>query len=173
MDLMEQGYAVFPLKGNHEDLMLKSHHKKHDKTSLMLPVLSRTKGIRDKSRKLFSKYLQFFEKLPYYYELDHFYLVHAGFDYATNKPFEDFQGMMWISDATVNNSFLKNKTLIHGHSKRTLQTIQNSIENKNQLIGLDNATLLKDEEYGNMVCLNLDTYQLFIQPNIDRSIKIR
>ena len=167
IELIENGYSIYPLRGNHEDMVLKSHYRKQGIATLVLPVLSKTRGIRDKERNLYPKYLEFFEKLPYYYELDDFFLVHAGFDFSKAEPFLDFTSMLWMTEVSIDDNYLKGKTVIHGHTKKKIEYIKESVARKDRIIGLDNATMIKNNHYGNLVCLDMDNYKLFIQPAID------
>ena len=169
LSLIDDGYSIFPLRGNHEDMLLKSHNQDYNKDMLWLPTLRKSKGIRDKYNKILPKYLRLIEKLPFYYELDNFFLVHAGFDFSNPKPFENYKSMIWISEFSVDNAITNKKKVIHGHSQRQLSFIRKTIDNKENKIGLDNNTMRVNNEYfGNLVCLNLDTYELIIQPNIDK-----
>lgn len=169
INLIDSGYSIFPLRGNHEDMILKSHKQDYDTDTLRLPTLRKSKGIRDKQRKILPKYLRLIEKLPFYYELDKFFLVHAGFDFSKTKPFENYKSMIWISQFSVDNAIINGKTVIHGHSQRRLSKIRETIDNKDYKIGLDNNTMnINSEYFGNLVCLNLDNYELIVQPNIDK-----
>lgn len=164
IEMIENEQNIYPLRGNHEDMYLTSHFRKRDEDSQWVPTLNRTKGIRDKEKKLFPKYLAFIEKLPYYYELDNFYLVHAGIDFTKDKPLEDYSSMMWIREFEIDESKTNGKTIIHGHSKRTLSVIKNSITKREIVIGLDNTSpIITDEELGSLVCLNLDTFELTVE----------
>lgn len=170
IDLIDKKYQVFPLRGNHEDMMLASHKKQYDDETLSLPILRRSKGIRDEQRNIYPPYLRLIEKLPYYYELENFYLVHAGFDFTKPNPMKAYLSMLWVSDFKIDNEIIKNKTIIHGHTKNKLSKIVEAVKNKKQIINLDNFTAMPHKEgYGNMVCLNLDSYELTIQPNIEKN----
>ena len=163
IELIDNGYHIFPLRGNHEEMLLQSHKQNYDNAFLQLPVLKKSKGIRDDKRKIYPKYLRLLEKLPFYYELDDFYLVHAGFDFFAPNPFENYKQMIWIKDFKVNKKQTKGKTIIHGHHTLGLPTIINNIKQKSIKTGIDNGVYSKKNNYGNLICLNLDTYKLTVQ----------
>src|SRR3712207_6871744 len=54
--------------------------------------------------------------LPYYYELDRFYLVHAGFNFGEPDPFADHRSMVTIRHQGANPT---GKTIIHRSEEHT------------------------------------------------------
>jgi len=165
--MIKAGYAIFPLRGNHEDMCWQAHQKDYDEESLKLPGYKWGKTIIDSNRKIFPSYVDFISKLPYYYELDNFYLVHAGFDFSHSTPFLDYKTMLWVCNTEDDVMYLNGKTIIHGHSKRTIEFIRNSVKNKSQIIGLDNSVYITNNpDYGSLVCLDLDSCELFVQQRI-------
>ena len=165
--LMEKGYAIYPLRGNHEDMCWQAHLKDYDEETLKLPGYRWGKDIIDEKRKIQPKYVNLLSKLPYYYELDDFYLVHAGFDFSSPNPFTEYKNMLWNCNEDVDSQYLNGKTLIHGHSKRSIANIQKNVEKKAQIIGLDNCVYCSDlKDYSKLVCLNLDSFELFVQKRV-------
>ncbi len=166
--LLESGYAIFPLRGNHEDMCLEAHHKNYDQKTLKLPGYKWGKGIIDKERKILPKYVELLGKLPYYYELDNFYLVHGGFDFKSPSPFTGYRHILWHHIENEDIKYLNNKTLVHGHVKRSIAKIKDSIEKREQIIGLDNSVYSKNsKDYGHLTCLNLDSFELVVQKRIE------
>jgi len=81
---------------------------------------------------------------------------------------------LYIDDDNYDTSILKGKKLIHGHKVNELQYIQNKVNEKSQVIPLDNgcAYIKKYKIYdtsktGNLCCLDLESFQLYLQLNID------
>jgi serine/threonine protein phosphatase 1 len=168
ISLIKDDFQIYPLRGNHEDMLLRSHYSNFDNETIRIPILRKSKGIRDSQHKIFPEYLNFFEKLPFYYELDKFLLVHAGFNFSSPNPFTDYKSMMWTNEFEYNSKLTSDKTIIHGHSGQKLSKIIDSVKKRNNIIGIDNLTFAKGtNDFGNMVCLNIDSFELFIQPNID------
>src|SRR5690606_25789575 len=115
---------------------------------------------------------KFFRRTAYYFELDKFYLVHAGFDFTSRTPLEAYEEMLWIRQFEPNEKVLKGKTLIHGHTPYLLDVITDAVASKSQVITLDNGCVFHGENkyLGNLLCLNLDTFELVIQENKDNVV---
>ena len=171
ISLIDEGYAIYPLRGNHEDMLLGSHNAIQEGDTRKVPTLGKTKGIRDDNRKILPKYLKLLEKLPYFYKLDNYLLVHGGFDFSKPKPFKNYESMIWIRRFETDLKLTKGRTIIHGHTRRKLSVIKKSIKTKSKIIGLDNMIHKgirgkEDPEFGHMLCLDLDSLELFIQKNV-------
>jgi len=170
MLLIENDYNIFPLMGNHEDDLLTLH--KYNKPSLFHEY-SKTNGSNNlisNDFKIDQKYIDFFASLPLYYELKSFLIVHAGFNFKSNNPFSNKDSMLWIRDFEYDKNKTNGKTIIHGHEPTELNEIENSIKNKSKIICLDNGCVFatkKFDEFGSLLCLDLNNYQLYIQSNID------
>jgi serine/threonine protein phosphatase 1 len=165
--LMEKGYSIFPLRGNHEDMCWQAHLKDYDEATLKLPGYKWGKDIIDQKRKILPKYVKLFSKLPYFYELDDFYLVHAGFDFTSTNPFTEYKSMLWVCNEDEDANYLQNKILIHEHSKRSMENIYEKVKKRGPIIGLDNSVYTsKSKGYGSLVCLNLDSFELFVQEGV-------
>ncbi len=165
--LMENDYQIFPLRGNHEQMLLDKHFKNTD-WDAALPSIFRARGILDEHKKIFPQYLPFFSHLPYYYELDNCYIVHGGFDFTTEKPLEEYDKMLWIREFEIDNQIVKNKKIIHGHTPELIMLIKQDIEKRSQKICIDNGCVYKNKWFlGNLLCLDLDSFELFEQENIE------
>jgi serine/threonine protein phosphatase 1 len=70
MNLQSLDYQVFTLRGNHEQMLLDSHYQSHSELELALPSLHKHNPLKDANRKILPQYVDFFENLPYYFELD-------------------------------------------------------------------------------------------------------
>ena len=166
-DLQKDDYAIFPLRGNHEEMLLYTalynpeELENYAKMNNALDLLQKDR--------LQAEYLNFMSALPYYYELDDFFLVHAGFNFDFPHPFEDYYSMLWIRGFVPHNQWLNNRPVIHGHDPTTMDEIEDSINNRKLKIPLDNGCVHYGIRpgMGNLLCLNLDTFALFIQENID------
>ncbi len=155
----KKGYQIFPLRGNHEQMMLEDDKYENEVTEF------------DK------KHYDFVSSLPYFYELDNFLLVHAGFNLNDETPFLDTESMLWIRDFSINdatkNSLFKNKTIIFGHNPTFLNDILVDIERNAPSICLDNGCVYKHKWFlGNLLCLDLDSYEVLIQENVESILDI-
>lgn len=176
INLQTKGYLVFPIKGNHEQQVLKAE-KEYDKRSFYY-FMSRINKSDDlltaKNKKLKKKYRVFLENLPLYYELDDFFIVHAGFDFSKKKPFKDESSILNIRKFKYDEIKAKGKTIIYGHVPTNLEKIEKSIKKRKKKIPLDNGCVYNKahkfydfHKLRKLCCFNLDTYELICQENIE------
>jgi len=170
-NLHELGFQIHPLRGNHEEMLLDSAKLDARNTLHQYLDFNNTKDLLDTDREINPKYLQFMENLPYYYELEDFYLAHAGFNFNHREPLKAYDDMIWIRDFTPNKHLLKDRKLVHGHTPTSLNIIKEAIRNDDPVIPLDNGCVfyqnvvaIEGYEIGNLLCLDLDTFELYIQP---------
>jgi serine/threonine protein phosphatase 1 len=184
MNLQYEDYNIRTLLGNHEDYLIKSYEEEINLKSLF--------GIKYKNRKkkewLFhggketmasfqcedlkdfpQEYLEWMKNLEYYIELENYFLVHAGFNFNTDDPFQDKESMLWVRDYEIDSSKIKNKRIIHGHVPVSLEFIDISIKNKSyKFIDLDNGCYMHSREgYGNLLALELNSLEYKVQYNLD------
>lgn len=169
LELMEQGYQLFPLRGNHEDVLISAHlEAKNRRGNTQELSCSGENRVLADGHRILPKYEPFFLSLPYYYELDNHFLVHAGFNLKASNPFDDLETMLWIPDFEYDGTGLGEKTIIIGHVSAMLQFIEDDVKKHAPLITLDNGCVYKHKWFrGNLLCLNLNDWHLYIQPNID------
>ena len=165
--LIAAGYNIFPLRGNHEEMAWEKHNKIQNKLETDIYETNWGKDIMDKEKNILPEYKQFIKNLPYYYITENHLIVHAGLNFKAKKPLEDYYSMLWCkTTSSIPRDF--NKTIIHGHAVQKLKDIQNSINKNTQTIGLDNGCVYpKRKDCGNLLCFNLDTYELIVQANIE------
>lgn len=169
MDLQDNDFQINCLRGNHDDLMLKSYQDTNNY------YLWRKNGA-SKTLESFGvqlpweiplKYIEFFDKLDYYYELEDKILVHAGLNFHIDNPLSDKESMLWIRTDYVAPSKINNKKIVVGHTPSSLDKIKHSL-NSNKIM-LDNGCVMKSfsPDLGNLVAMDLDSYKLYIQENIE------
>ncbi len=129
----------------------------------------------DKNHLIPTKYKNFLENLPYCYQMEDLIFVHAGINFKADKPFNDYDAMLWGRE----NDYIPpniTATIIHGHTIASLQSINEDILNKKQIIGIDNGCYrgLKPEDfgvklgyYGNLCALDMDNWVLYTQKCLD------
>ena len=168
LNLLDQGYCVYPLRGNHEQIVIESQAKSATDRITFLEV-RKSMDLLDDQGVLISQYLDFMEHLPYYYITDDYYFVHGGFNFSKTSPLEDYGSMLWLREFEPDLTFLEGKKMITGHMPTPLEDIKEAIATGQHLIRLDNGCVHKYlyEDQGNLLCLNLDTLELLVQPNID------
>lgn len=168
LQLEEGGYNIFPLMGNHEETVLRIIEERPDELKFLLrsrnslDLLNKNDHIRKRS-------FRFMRRLPYFYQLDKFYLVHAGFNLQIEKPFTDLHAMAWVRNFRIDYT-LNGKRIYFGHTPTKLSKIKAAAENDAVAICLDNGCTHKylGKEYGRLVCYDLDSRKVFKQKNIDQ-----
>lgn len=155
IQLMNDGYKVHPLKGNHEQVA---------QTGQGL----NTYNMNNPNGSPMYRYVDFFEKLFYYIELEDTFLVHAGFNFNKENPFEDIETMLWAKRNFQRTNPKPDKRVIYGHNRTSLDRIQTAIKNRDLWIPLDNGCYQKNRpQFGNLCCLELNGFELTIQENVD------
>lgn len=171
MQLQNDKYNLTCLRGNHDQMLLDAYRKGDKATNLSAEEKQLTLesfGISDYDE-LPKKYYNFLDSLLYYLELPDYFLVHAGFDFSKKNIFKNKEAMLNIRDYKVDREALKNKRLLHGHTPTALYTIKKAISHNDYRINLDaGCVYYKNAPFGNLVALNLDTMELYIQRNIDK-----
>mgnify|MGYP000058218539 FL=1 len=181
IELKDNGYQVYPLKGNHEEMLINAYLDQSS-NNFMLWMMNgaettfRSYGIESHTllgesslNELPEEHLSFLRKMPYYYELDDYILVHAGINFAVENPFEDFTSMVWCRDCENDLSASDGRTIIHGHTPVPLEFIQSSLKKGiPKDINLDAGCVYKNMVgLGNLVALDMETMQLYSTENID------
>ena len=174
LDLKENGYSIFPLLGNHEQNLLEASKEYNERMFRLFLKINKCKGVVDEQMKIKPHYLAFFKSLPYYYELEDYHLVHAGFDFRKPNPFQNYAAMLEIRRFKVDAELLKGKKIIHGHDPTSLEKIKENLLANSAVIPLDNGCVytkphkfLDYKQLGNLCSLNLDSLELVVQRNID------
>ncbi len=134
--LQEKGYQVHCLRGNHEEMMLSAYYERTDPFSWMVNGGDATLESFDSSSfyDIPEKYIQFVENLPYYFVLDDYLLVHAGFEFKNAEKledlFEDESAMVWIRYwyDNIKPDLLDGRTIIHGHTPISRKEIEQNLE---------------------------------------------
>jgi serine/threonine protein phosphatase 1 len=172
LQLMEKGYQIFPLRGNHENDLLE--YARGESRFLLWQLNKHNYPGIARDGRLSDRYFLFLDRLPYYYELNDCFLVHAGFDFGSEKPFENRTAMLWLKYFDPAEDQLNGKKVIHGHDPVYMDVIIEHIEMGRAAIPLDNGVcytgkhkLYDTTQLGNLCALDLDTHELLIQQNID------
>lgn len=184
MQLQAHEYQVKLLMGNHEDYCIKAYDEDKKKKSILgfrpkakIQTIWETHGgkqtLQSFGVKLASeipeKYIEWMRDLKYFFELEHFILVHAGLNFKLDDPLTDKYSMLWTREYKVDPSKIRNKTIIHGHVPVDLEFMNLIIDNKQyHFIDLDNGVYMEARAgYGNLVAFELNSRTQAIQTNID------
>ncbi len=180
LDLINNGYNMSSLVGNHEWMLLNARFDAKNaetwisKNGGNTTLYSYGIYLYNELDKLPANHLNYFRSLEYFIELDDYYLVHAGFNFKDEEPFADYEAMIWIRDwqKNIQPKLLNNKKIIHGHSPvSTSQLIKNIDNKKLHAINIDcGCVYIERSGLGNLCVLNLDDLTFTTQINIDEVI---
>lgn len=172
LKLKEENYKIETLRGNHEEMLLEAIADHGEKLDVWLwnggEETLKSFGIKTVTG-FPEKYIEFYKKLKYYIELEDYLLVHAGFNFVSGKPFEDFFSMVWIRNMEINKQVLGGRRIVHGHTPTPYFKIQEALADEtNMEINLDAGCVYKNYPgLGHLAALNLDTLELHLVENKD------
>lgn len=162
--LKEKGFDIIPLKGNHETLLLDAFNEDDSISSWIINGGTQTLksfGIGS-LKKLEPNYLDFFRSLPFFFELEDYLFVHAGFNDEIENPFNDTYHMIWKSRDKYSHPRLKDKTIVHGHSVIPSTTCDERIKNNDRVINLDTGCVYTGHSgYGRLTALEIISRKIF------------
>lgn len=177
LELKKEGYQVTSLLGNHEWMLLNSinDYKKFDnwmKNGGSITLDSYKILDNDYIKKIPYDHLEFFRSLEYYVELEDYYLVHAGFNFKDEDPFNDYESMIWIREwhRNIDTSMLNGKKIVHGHVPRVVTNLFADVKNTAvQAYDIDTGCVYdSSNRLGVLSALNLDDLSIITHNNIDR-----
>ena len=187
-NLKEAGYHVSCIRGNHEQMMLDALEppeiEEDDEDGIDdVNYMSRwLKNGGDETllsfgttdlHKIDPRYLNFLKELPYYIEIEDLILVHAGLDFHAVNPFENLEDMIWIRDwyASINYKWLKDKTIVHGHTPISISHLkyQFDMRHKLQALNLDSGAVfsMRGRHDCGLCCLDWTNEKLYFQDTVD------
>ena len=160
IELQEQGFDIIPLMGNHETLLLEAFENEKNVSKWIQNGGNETLksfGIASINN-LDLKYQTFFKELKYYYSLDEFLFVHAGFNDNVVNPFTDFYSMIWKCKESYNSPLLADKTIVHGHNPITVTKCNDRAESKHNVINIDTGCVYSNKDgFGRLSAYDCNT----------------
>jgi len=163
--LLENGFHIVPLSGNHEAMLLDAYD---DPGNLPLWIYNggattlRSFHIRS-IREIENKYLRFFKGLKYWHETRKFIFVHAGFNDGLEDPFQDRFAMIWQCRNHYSNPLLKNKIVVHGHRAVPAEICEMALKESYPVIDVDTGCVYRNfEGYGRLTAVELYSKRCFI-----------
>jgi serine/threonine protein phosphatase 1 len=167
LELREQAYNIFTLRGNHEQMFLDCLV---DEAALNIWIRNggtatmRSFGIGSLEN-LPKKYRAFFKETMLYLETEKYIFVHAGLNFNRANIFEDKEAMLWVRDFFTEQPALGNKLLIHGHTPKSLKYILNQ---KGNCFNIDGGCVYNHlPSLGNLVALDLTNERFLWEENCD------
>jgi serine/threonine protein phosphatase 1 len=168
MRLRRDGFAINAIRGNHEEMLLRSHSSASDFDEWMmnggrLTLASfNATGIQE----IPYNYRNFLLTLPYYIVLENFILVHSCLNFDAPDPFADIEAMLWERSCTVQPELIGGRRVISGHTPVSRETLFRSINTER--IMLDNGCVYRGRPgYGCLAALDIDTMEVYFKENID------
>jgi serine/threonine protein phosphatase 1 len=171
LHLQFSGYNIYTLMGNHEHFILRS------KVDNALFRSWKRNGGGNKALQSFciahpndldEKYLHFFENLKTHIVLEDAVLVHAGINCEHENPYDDFVTLLYTRNTIYDAEKLNNRKVIHGHTPVAVAHIHEQLNMQSPVIDLDSGCVyFKREGLGNLTALELNSWLLFTQKNID------
>lgn len=173
INLIDEGFNITCLKGNHEQMMLDSIKGDYEMSLWLMnsgfatthQYESIVTAIETDYVFLPKRHLNFFTSLKPYVVVDNQYLlVHGGFNYELPNPFADEYAMLWNRPTEVPSSFMPGYKIIHGHTPRALAKIVEEFKNtQRRLYDLDAGCVYKGlyiPGTGYLTALQLENWRL-------------
>lgn len=165
--LQKEGYQVHCLRGNHEQNLLDAYSETRFECEIPKETLLsfEVKTVKDIPK----VYIRWMEKLPYYFDLEDYILVHAGLNFNLAKPLDDHADMIWIRHwyDNIDSDWLGGRIIVHGHTPTRQLEIKRSINTLDEIpaIDIDAGCVFESFGLGNLCVLNLDTKKLRFAAN--------
>lgn len=162
INLIQEGYNIYPVRGNHEQTLLNNYF--NFKRFKIYAAEFDEDEIDDEQ---IEKYINFVSNLPIYYKIENIIIVHAGINFKSEDPFSDFQAMMTIRASDIPEKDFEYR-IIHGHTILKLSDIESNILSENQVLNLDNGCYYRLEEgYGNLLCYDVGNSIVYKERNTE------
>ncbi|MGV3539543.1 MAG: metallophosphoesterase family protein [Rufibacter sp.] len=169
--LQRAGYQLTCLRGNHDQLLLDAVDQ--GEQAVWLSPEDKKKTLEnfgvEKFKDIPAQYVLFMRSLPLLVVLDEYILVHAGLDFSLpNLLATSNHALLNLKHVQPSKQKLNNKILVHGHLPVSKSSIERAVKNRKVAINLDaGCVYYKNEEFGKLCALNLDSRQIHLVENID------
>lgn len=173
LELERSAVPTICLRGNHEELLLRALADEERRDNWIFNGGSATiesyrqQGAFDLSK----EHRDFYQRLPFYYQSDAYLLVHAGVNFKAPLPLEDQHSLVWIRGwyDRIDRQWLNNRFIVHGHTPIPKLEVIRMRDQMDQLpvIDIDCGCVFDSPYYRHLCALELDTKELYFQPNID------
>lgn len=164
IELQNNDYDIVTLLGNHESMLVDAYYNESAISKWIQNGGSET--LRsfdiDSLKAVDPHYIDFFKNLKFYYELDKYLFVHAGFNDKLENPFSDNYSMLWYSREQYFNPLLRDRTVIHGHSPVSLNFTQKQITNNSKVINIDGGFVYSSPHLGKLLAFEVNTRSILI-----------
>lgn len=173
MNLKMNDYQLFFVRGNHEQEFLEQIAKDDKISNFYYAKKYKSHNLLDINGEPKKKVIDFLNQTEFYFELEDYFLVHAGFNMKNEDFLDDINSMLYIRKWEADSNKLNGKKTIYGHQPAVFKEILSSVKYKKNKIQLDNGCVYKNWnfnrnlQYGRLCCLELNTNCLYYSINID------
>ncbi len=171
INLIESGYAVYPLLGNHEQMLLDAATDIGAYNWLCEGGQETLRSYGTKCiKEIPVRHLNFLQSLSVMHLIDTHVFVHAGLDFNLNNPLIESSvfSKLWSRNyCKVSPQTIGGRKIVSGHTIHSLRQVRQSL--KTNWIRLDNGCFLGSSEKctGNLVALELNAGELFVQRSVE------
>lgn len=167
--LQNEGYQLFPIRGNHEQAFLNAYHQGFD---FFMDYLA-TNNTEDFLDDDIEAYLTYFSNFEYCYDLGGWLACHSEFLINERSIYRGMRGMFSRVDFQISDELILEKRQITGHFITRISQIEKSIQNKDNVIFLDSGCVYAgNEELGYLAAFDLDSEELFLQKNVEKILEV-
>lgn len=161
LELQRNGYEVYCLRGNHEQMVLDCMELRPFAVKGLLMRL-KARGLTNKFGRVKKRYERFMRSLYWYFELDDFILVHAGLNFKHENPLADYVAMLNIRRFKYRGKLVQGKRIVHGHSRTGFEDIRAAVKGRQPVVCIDNGCHQpkKAAGHGRLVCFDLTNNKL-------------
>lgn len=173
MNLKMNDYPIFFVRGNHEQEFLEQIAKDDKLSNFYYAKEYRCANLFDINGEPKQLVIDFLNQTEFYFELEDYFLVHAGFNMKIDNFLDDINSMLYIRNWQVDINKLNGKKVAFGHQPAVFKEILYSVKYTKNKIPLDNGCVYKSREfnrnmrYGRLCCLELNSNWLYYSINID------
>lgn len=168
--LQAEGYQVYCLKGNHEEMLVEGMYSPsvyHEGEKNLIASF----GVNH-YREIPSNYIDWMAKLDDYFEVDEYILVHAGLDFRTGvDPLNNRRAMLWARhwENEINQEWLDGRIIVHGHTPTKIETIKDRLHILDQIpaIVIDNGCVFGYEGLGRLCAFDLGSREILFRDCLD------
>ena len=172
--LIEAGYKVTCLCGNHEAMLLGGYQGNRDDANDWWNNGGK-KALRSFNvqhlQDIPPQYFNFIEAMPLVVEVGNYILVHGGLNFNAKNPLTPNQQMIWIRDwyNKINYKWLGNRYIIHGHTPQSVQETRHqfTLLEYDRVLNIDCGCVFNGDSLNTLVCFELNSKQLYFQKNVE------
>lgn len=168
-ELQKNGFEVHCLRGNHEQYFLDAYYE--TESTYTIPQETLTSFEVENVKDVPKVYLDWMNRLPYFFDLEDYLLVHAGLNFKSDAPLEDEAAMIWIRHwyDDIDEEWLGNQIVVHGHTPYEKWEIKKNLHHLEDIpaINIDAGCVFESYGFGHLCALNLGTKQLIFEDCMD------